>query len=71
MTHQRSEWNKENTKSWRLELIKQRHREVVLSKKGKLHDAIMDHGGDGMPELEESEDLASLKLAPDYELEAD
>ncbi len=62
--------NEKDAKSRRLDLIKQRHREVILSARGELSPAELDIEKDyDIQEWNGADELESLGLEAGYELD--
>jgi len=69
MAEQSREWTDEDIKRWRLDFIKQRHREIILAPRGDdLHEEIIE-ANDTLPELDEADELESLGMRQGFEFE--
>ncbi len=59
-----------DVKNWRLDFIKQRHREVILSARGELSSGDLDIEKEyDVPEWDGADELESLGLDTEYELD--
>ncbi len=59
------EWTDKDIKKWRLELIKQRHREIILSKRDGIADTLSDEIA--IADIDEPDELESLGISPELE----
>lgn len=69
MKDKKKEWTEDDVKNWRLDLIKQRHKEVVLTRRdGSISDAVIEDDDFDLPDLEGADEAEALGLNAGYKM---
>ncbi len=68
MNDEKEKWTAEDVRRWRLELIKRRHREMIISPGSSLRESFFE-GGEEVPDFDETDELEELGMSAEYRLD--